>query len=897
MRESYFGFNLRSPNIRINRSIYPTAQTFSVGTLFMEPKLRRFIFRYSGAEQIKVLLLTLVIFPLLYFSLELPKTIINEAIDSADNRSAFGLVFEPINFLLILCGLLFVTVLINGAFKMRINTYKGIIGERMVRRLRYQLLQRVLRFPPSQFQRISQGEIISTVTAETEPLAGFIGDSIAQPLFQGGTMLTILIFMFMQDPILGMVSVSMIPLQAYLIPRMQKKLNKLKKQRVTVVRHFAGQIGESIDGNRDIQLNGTQRYHLAQFSNTLGRLFQIRFDIFKQKFFMKFINNFLNQLPPIMFYAVGGILVIKGQLTIGALVAALTAYKDLVSPWKELLAYYQQYQDAKVRYEYIQEQFNPSGLAKTVPDTSNNRADFSKGLSFNQLFLKNERGEFISQNINLNIEAGSLINIQSNNETLLRKLALSLVRIEQPAAGEIKIGDLRLNNISSDQVSRKIAYLGVDPFMIEGTILQNINYGLRKAPPKHNLSVMSQRQINSINESEASGNSTDSVDDVWTDFNMAGVDSWQQLRFRLQDIMSAIGSRRLVFEFGLKDYIDPLEIAPIMHDKFSLTKEDLFTSLRGHTATALIERFNINSYNNHLSVLENIAFGLLDTQQEQQVLETIANDSQFIALLKSRDLYKPLRDIGEQIAYHIIHQLEELGPNDQLNTQYSLYDIDCVRSQLAECIGRPNHMPSCEFLLLMTLRIRVNQQGDQWLNDKIKNQLLDLRKHIMSSPLGIFSDHFEPLRKGRLNRRLNVLENLLWGYEVAPNDVEKHQQLVDIVEQALIENEAESLVLIVIGLSQVGIRGERMPQQAKQNIQLIRALIKRPDILILHHALQGKDDQEYQKIISGIRKILPELTLITFSNNQRISDPDMKCYELGINGLMPQINYANSGET
>ena len=144
-------------------------------------------------------------------------------------RELWGMAFEPVQYLLALCFILLVTVLINGAFKMRINTYKGIIGERMVRRLRYQLINRVLRFPPVQFQRISQGEIIATVTSETEPLAGFIGDSVAQPIFQGGTMLTILTFMFMQDPILGMVSISMIPLQAYIIPKMQKKLNALKK--------------------------------------------------------------------------------------------------------------------------------------------------------------------------------------------------------------------------------------------------------------------------------------------------------------------------------------------------------------------------------------------------------------------------------------------------------------------------------------------------------------------------------------------------------------------------------------------------------------------------------------------------------------------------------------------
>ncbi|WP_315982049.1 hypothetical protein [Aliamphritea spongicola] len=100
------------------------------------------------------------------------------------------------------------------------------------------------------------------------------------------------------------------------------------------VRVLASQIGESVDGNREVRIYGTHNYHLAHFSQILGKLFTIRLNIFQQKFLMKFINNFLNQLPPIMFYAVGGVLVIQGHLSMGALVAALTAYKDLVAPWK-----------------------------------------------------------------------------------------------------------------------------------------------------------------------------------------------------------------------------------------------------------------------------------------------------------------------------------------------------------------------------------------------------------------------------------------------------------------------------------------------------------------------------------------------------------------------------------
>ena len=59
---------------------------------------------------------------------------------------------------------------------------------------------------------------------------------------------------------------------------------------------------------------------------------------------------------------IGGYLVIKGDLTFGALVAILAAYKDLSSPWKELLTYYQRLADSKIKYDQVIEQFDPNGI-------------------------------------------------------------------------------------------------------------------------------------------------------------------------------------------------------------------------------------------------------------------------------------------------------------------------------------------------------------------------------------------------------------------------------------------------------------------------------------------------------------------------------------------------------
>ena len=85
-------------------------------------------------------------------------------------------------------------MLINGGFKYFINVFRGVLAERMLRRLRFQLVNRVLRFPLPHFKNISHGEVVSMVTAEAEPVGGFVGDSLSLPAFQGGMLITALVF-------------------------------------------------------------------------------------------------------------------------------------------------------------------------------------------------------------------------------------------------------------------------------------------------------------------------------------------------------------------------------------------------------------------------------------------------------------------------------------------------------------------------------------------------------------------------------------------------------------------------------------------------------------------------------------------------------------------------------
>lgn len=306
-----------------------------------EPGIYAYILRWTGREQARLMALGLLSMPVLYAALELPKIIVNNAIDA--DRFPVTLLGEPLDqldYLFALCGLYLAAIIANGAVKYVLNLRRGRVGERLLRRLRLTVWRRWREGAGGP----RRGEAIPLIAQEVEPIGGFAAEAFSLPVFQGGTFLTILVFMFVQDPVLGAAAVSLLPLQLVLIPRLQRRVNRLARARAAEIRRLGGELADQAE-------DGRGRDGIAAIGGSLRRIERIRRDLHREKFLMKALQNFLSALTPFFFYAIGGWLVIEGTLTLGALVAVLAAYKDFSAPLRELFRHYQGAQDVFVRYE------------------------------------------------------------------------------------------------------------------------------------------------------------------------------------------------------------------------------------------------------------------------------------------------------------------------------------------------------------------------------------------------------------------------------------------------------------------------------------------------------------------------------------------------------------------
>ncbi len=803
--------------------------------------------------------MTALSFPFLYFSLDLPKIIINKAISGKNIPSEiFGVPIDQIEYLLVLSLAFLLLVCINGGFKFYVNVFRGQLGERMLRRLRFDLLARVLRFPLPQFRRVSQGEVIQMVTAEVEPLGGFVGDSVALPAFQGGTLITILIFMFVQDWMLGLAAIALYPIQGYIIPKLQWHVNQLGKARVQNVRRLSEKIGESVSGIEELHANDGARRVLATFTERLGTIYDIRYEIFQRKFFIKFVNNFIAQLTPFFFYSIGGYLVIKGDLTFGALVAILAAYKDLSAPWKELLTYYQRLADSKIKYDQVIEQFDPPGILPENAQFAELEADFSLAgtISANNLSVLDDEGQPVIESLSFQSEKSEQVAIVGPSSGGKDLAAILLARLLIPDGGQIKVADKMTLELPQAATGRRMAYVGPSAFVFNSSLKENILLGAMHQPMEVGAEedLSSEEKKRNFRNAELSGNSLDDLEANWLDYKAIGSDSDSGLREKLLDLLKIVDLDDDTYALGLRGTINPLENKELAENILSARKA-LQERLKQPEISEAVELFDKEKFNNNASVAENLLFGT--PVGDNFVIEKIAENEYVRETLRLVELENEFVRVGRDVASTMVELFADLPSDHEYFSQYSFIAGDDL-PDFQILLGRAERLglDSMEqedrdrFLALPFMLIPARHRLGL-ITDEIKARILKARQEFASNIPDSLRGSIEFYSEEKYNGTASLQDNILFG-KIASDKADSSEQVGNLISE-VIESENIRPIVVEVGLGfQVGLAGSKLSAAQRQKVSLARALIRSPDVLILNEATSALDSGSQSKVIKNI---------------------------------------------
>jgi putative ABC transport system ATP-binding protein len=828
----------------------------------LEPTIYRFILKYSLRPQILLLLFTLASFPFLYLSLNLPKTIINHAIreDAKFPQPILGIEFDRIPYLMVLCAIFLLLVFVNGAFKYYINTFKGQMGERMLRRFRYQMYQRLLRFPLGYFQKMSSAQIIPMITVECEQLGGFIGDAFVLPLFQGGQLLTIIVFMFMQDYVLGAAAIALYPIQGYMIPRLQRKVNQLGKQRVRTVRQVADRVQESTAGIVEIQANDTVKLQLTDFAHILGFIYEIRFEIYRRKFFVKFLNNFIGQLTPFFFYSIGGYLVIRGNLSFGALVAVLAAYKDLASPWKELLDFYQNKENSRITYDQIVEQFQPAGMAdaRLLLEEPESIPPLRGDLVVANLSLAEDDRSRVVDNVSFTMPIDEHVAMIGQSDSGKNELALLLARLMQPTGGGVTIGGFALAELPVAVIGRRMGYVGATPYLFTGTLRENLLLGLRHRPirPAEYDDGIARRRQRQLMEAQRSGNIDFDLHADWIDYAAAGAAAAVGLSLRVAELLARLDFEEDVYGFGLRWRIDPPEY-PELAERLLEARRALTQRLSDEGITKLVETYDPGRYNTNASVAENLLFGTPIGPAFD--FEALADNTYVQTVLDKVGLTDDLVEAGREVATTMTEMFAGLPPGHEFFEQFSFinaHELPEFSAIVAALDGGGSKALSPEQrqkLLSLPFKLVAARHRLGVLDDAMQQRLLEARRVFRSDLPAPMREEIEFFDPARYNAAASLQDNILFG-KIAYGEADAPTQ-IPVVLREVLDSLSLRPAVIDVGLEyHVGTGGARLSPAQRQRAAIGRALLKRPDLMILNEATAALDGPTQAKVTDGVRQ-------------------------------------------
>jgi ABC-type multidrug transport system fused ATPase/permease subunit len=757
-----------------------------------------------------------------------------------------------------LCGLFLFFVLANQAFKYIINVYRGLTGERMLRRLRYDLYARVLRFPQPTFRKLSQGEIIQMINAEVEPLGGFFGEAFSLPLFQGGYLLVIFGFILSQNPWLALAAIIFYPLQMYLIPKLQRKVNLLGKQRVRLVRSLSERIGETVSGVQEVHAHNTARFELAEFSRRLGDIFQTRYRIFLWKFVIKFINNTVNHLGPFFFYSFGGILVIRGELDLGTLVAVLAANKDLAAPWKELLTHYQRREDARIKYEQVVEQFEPPDMMEVEQQLAEPDQISPLGGSFSgsAVRIDDDTGHALIDGASFEIGVTDHVAIVGAGGSGKDQLGMLLARLVKATNGTLNLNGSSLDSLPEAITGRRLGYVGANVHMFATSVRNNLTYGLKHRPMVPANYDAAQKATRGKWEIEAgrAGNSTDDQAADWHDYEAARMAGAEDLTPRALEVLKIVDMEIDIYELGLRGTIDPAA-RPDLAGRILDARATFRDRLSDPDLAPLVEVFDRDLYNDNATVGENLLFGR--PVGDAFDLERLAEHPYVLEVLEKAGMMDAMMEAGRQVASTMVELFADLPPGHEFFERYAFIsheDLPTYQALLAR-LGREGAeaLKADERTLLLSLPFRLTPARHRLdvVDDAFKKQILTARRIFAENLPADLAASVEQFHEEKYTAAASLQDNILFG-KAAYGHARGAERIGAVIAEVIDALDLRVAVMAV-GLDfNVGIGGGRLSSVQRQKLGLARSILKRPDVLILNEATATIDGASAARIMSNL---------------------------------------------
>ncbi len=363
-----------------------------------------------------------------------------------------------------------------------ISTYLlSRIGQQIVSNLRHRLWQKLLKLPVSYYDEHQTGETISRMTNDTGVLKGLITEHSANFFTGIISIVGSLVMLFYLDWKMTLLLLIALPLASAVLVPLGRQMYKISKGLQDETADFTSVLTRVLSEIRLVKASNAETREFENGSSGILKLLRYGIREGKVQAGIAPVMSFVMMLMFVLIIGYGGLRVSSGALTAGALVAFLLYLFQIVLPTTQITQFFTQFQKAKGATERIIETLEAE--EESVLGLPLERADLPivlEGVSFAY-----KGGEAVLKQVTFTAEPGKVTAIVGPSGSGKTTLFSLLERFYSPTGGTIKLGEVPIDRYALPSWRSRIGYVSQESPLVEGTIRENISYGLdREVTPE-----------------------------------------------------------------------------------------------------------------------------------------------------------------------------------------------------------------------------------------------------------------------------------------------------------------------------------------------------------------------------------------------------------------------------
>jgi ATP-binding cassette subfamily B protein len=379
---------------------------------------------------------------------------------------------------IIVCAVLYLVIAVISALGQRVQaTVTGTLAARVMHDLRIRVFTHFQRLSLDFFTDEKAGVLMSRMTSDIENLQQLVQDGISSFALQGLTMIVITAVLFNLNVVLAtwtvVLVVPLLTVFSLWFHRASEAGYLLSRDRIANV---LADLSESLYGIRVVTANNRQHRNIRNHRHVVGAYRDANFYTGRVNAVYGPATIMIGILGQALLLGIGGDMVLRNQLSIGALVAFFLYLNRFFQPIQLLVQQYSSLQQGRSSVIRLRE------LLETAPsvdeaDDATTLATIEGRITFEHVSFGYDPARPVLRDVTLDIAPGESVAFVGPTGAGKSTLAKLANRFYDPTEGRVLVDGVDVRTVTLHSLRSQLGVVPQEPFLFAGSIRTNLGFG------------------------------------------------------------------------------------------------------------------------------------------------------------------------------------------------------------------------------------------------------------------------------------------------------------------------------------------------------------------------------------------------------------------------------------